>query len=84
MEAPHARQRARMRSKVSFDATLREKGGFSDVGDRKLSGWPCVETPASRCPKLRQDKARAPIVGGHLSEVAAKSKEIAWATDLDG
>ena len=72
-----------MRSKVSFDATLREKGGFSDVGDRKLSGWPCVETPASRCPKLRQDKARAPIVDGLLGEVAAKSKEIAWATDLD-
>jgi hypothetical protein len=69
MEAPHARQRARMRSKVSFDATLREKG---------------VETPASRCPKLRQDKARAPIVDGLLGEVAAKSKEIAWATDLDG
>jgi hypothetical protein len=24
---------------------------------------PCVKTPASRCPKLRQGKARAPIVG---------------------
>ena len=78
MEAPHARRIARERSKVSFDATLREKGGFSDFGDRKLSGWPCVETPASRCPKLRQDKARAPIVDRPLSEVAAKSKEIAW------
>jgi hypothetical protein len=48
---------------VSFDATLREKGGFSDFGDRKFPGWPYVETPASRCPKLRQGKARAPIVG---------------------
>jgi hypothetical protein len=63
-------------SEVSFDATLREEGSFSD-GDRKFGQVPRVNrephaagTAAGLMPARR-------LLGWHLGGVAGKRKEIA-------
>ena len=75
----HARaQVCASRSEVSFDATLREEGSFSECGDRTF-GQAMLSKAGLTLPELRRrnDPARR-LLEGPLAGVAGKRKEIAW------